>query len=460
MNSLAGLAALNALFLLAGGSLLWGIRGLSAWSELVRLAGVAYLLGTAASVLVLTQLLIVGIDLSVPLIIGVAGTLILAGIVAGRKRQRPALRLPPAQEPFALVGVLLASLVALNLAIVFRVARTQGLTAWDAWAFWTQKAQAIYHSGGLDEQLFTTLPGPSYPIFIPTLEGTAFAFMGSADTVTLHVQFWLLAVGFLAAVAGLLRPTVPLAVIWPFLALTLLMPEFDYRLLAPFADATLGYLFVLAALCLALWLVRREGWLLASSGIFLAAAMATKREGQILAGALVLAAMLAATDRRRTLPRILGVAAAAWALTIPWRIWRGAHELPGEGPGTAPAAYWEQLSRIHRSLWHVVELFFDYDLWTIPAPVAVAAAVLVLLVRRLAKVYARLFLATVVFTILGFTWILWSIPGLPLDVTDQSPIPRAVGTLELLAIAFAPLLCWQLMTAGRQREPRGARPPG
>ena len=46
---------------------------------------------------------------------------------------------------------------------LFRAARLQSLQAYDAWAFWVPKAKAIYFFGGLDEQVFTTAPGPSYP---------------------------------------------------------------------------------------------------------------------------------------------------------------------------------------------------------------------------------------------------------------------------------------------------------
>ena len=88
----------------------------------------------------------------------------------------------------------------------YRVAHLQGPESFDGWAFWTAKAKAIYFFGGLDEHLFRTLPGATYPILLPTLHAIAFHFMGSADTVTLHLQYWLLLVGFVGAVAGLLRP--------------------------------------------------------------------------------------------------------------------------------------------------------------------------------------------------------------------------------------------------------------
>ena len=94
----------------------------------------------------------------------------------------------------ALTGLLLEAL--------FRSARLQSLQAYDAWAFWVPKAKAIYFFGGLDAQVFTTFPGPTYPPLIPILDAAAFHAMGGVDVVTLHLQYWFLVVGAVAAVAG------------------------------------------------------------------------------------------------------------------------------------------------------------------------------------------------------------------------------------------------------------------
>ena len=143
----------------------------------------------------------------------------------------------------------------------YRVAHLQGPESFDGWAFWTAKAKAIYFFGGLDEHLFRTLPGATYPILLPTMHAIAFRFMGSADTVSLHLQYWLLMVGFVGAVAGLLRPRLPLVLIWPFLLVMLVMPEFGARALQPQADVVLDYFFAGSTLALALWLLEREDWL-------------------------------------------------------------------------------------------------------------------------------------------------------------------------------------------------------
>ena len=77
----------------------------------------------------------------------------------------------------ALIGLLLEAL--------FRSARLQSLQAYDAWAFWVPKGKAIFFFGGLDERLFTSLPGPTYPPLVPILDAAAFHAMGGVDTVTL-----------------------------------------------------------------------------------------------------------------------------------------------------------------------------------------------------------------------------------------------------------------------------------
>ena len=71
--------------------------------------------------------------------------------------------------------------------------------------------------------------------------------MGSADVVTLHVQFSFFLAGFVAAVAGLLAPRVHAALLWPLLLLVLVAPRIVARSLEPQADFLLDFLFALAA---------------------------------------------------------------------------------------------------------------------------------------------------------------------------------------------------------------------
>ncbi len=456
-GSIGGVLALNALFLLSGLAILFAARGWRSWGELLRLAGCAYLVGLAGLSVLATEVLSLGGDLGVGVIIGLCAGTTGVAVAVGLRLRRPlpaGLGWRSPREPFALLGVAACAIAAVLAESFVRVATTYGVWEWDAWAFWVPKAEGIYYAGGLDPTLFRSLAAPSYPILVPTLEAMDFHFMGAVDTVTLRFQFWLLMVGFVFAVAGLLRPLVPLVVIWPFLGLMLLMPEYELRSLAAQADVTLDYLFVLAALSVALWLLRREHWYLVPAGVFLAGAMSTKREGVLLAACLLVAGLGAAALTRMGWPRLLATAAGAYVLTIPWRIWWSSHGFFNQ---TSPVSFpdlWHHSDRAWPGLKLVLRLAFSYNQWLVAVPVACAAAVLLVAAGR--RLLPGFFAALFALVVLGFTWIVWSISSLPLDTSDQTPLPRAVGALVLLCVALGPLMIWEAF-ATREPEPVAVR---
>ena len=237
----------------------------------MRIGGLAYLLGVALMGVTLSIELVLGIPFSFATIVLTGAALALAAAALRRPLARWRPELPDTRaQGVALVALAGAALVVVYLEALFRSARLSSLSAWDAWAFWVPKAKAIYFFGGLDEQFFRELANPSYPPLVPALEASAFHFMGSADVVTLNVQFWFFACGFAAAVAGLLAPRVSPYVLWPCIVLVLVTPRVVGRNLDPQADFLLDYFFALAALLVALWLVEREPWLLATASIFMA----------------------------------------------------------------------------------------------------------------------------------------------------------------------------------------------
>ena len=117
--------------------------------------------------------------------------------------------------------------------------------------------------------------------------------MGGADVVTLHVQFWFLVVGAVAAIAGLLHRHAPAWLLWPSLLLVLVVPRFGERLLVPQADILVDVFVVVAALLLALWLRDRGRWRLVAAAVLLAGAVNTKREGILFAAAVLAVAFVA-----------------------------------------------------------------------------------------------------------------------------------------------------------------------
>src|SRR5205823_10079145 len=140
---------------------------------------------------------------------------VLALIAAYRLGRRPPPRTRLRLPGLSLFAAVSAALVAVYLEALFRSGRLAALTEFDGWFFWVPKAKAIFYFGDLDNQFFRELPNQSYPPLVPAIEAAAFRFMGSADVVTLHLQFWFLFVGFVAAVAGVLAPRVPPLFVWP-----------------------------------------------------------------------------------------------------------------------------------------------------------------------------------------------------------------------------------------------------
>ena len=442
VGALLGLFALNALFLAAGTSLVWALRGFASPSEVARLAGLSYLLGLAVCSVLLVVELVLGVPFGAGLVVGnctaVAAVAVLVTRLRGRARagEEPG---PGAVGPVLLTGAG-AALAVVFLEAMFRAGRLSGLFEWDAMSFWVPKAKVIYYLGGLDERLFLEIPGQSYPPLVPALQASAFAFMGDADVVTLHVLFWFPLAAFVAAVAGLLAPRVPALLLWPLLLLGVLTPEVVDRALAPQADLLLDYFVALAALLVALWLVERQTYQLVTAAALLSAAMLTKREGYLLTACIGAAALIASwREWRWAWPRLAVALVAAFVPTLSWRIWFTSRDVTGEAPEAGGLGLFDHLDRAWPSLRLALSALFDADLWLVAAPLGVLAVVLAFVAgaRRL-PAYAAL---VTLFMVAGFTWVTWSFPSLPITKDGAlNPIVRLTGALILTFAALVPLL--------------------
>ena len=443
LRAILGLAALNAGFALLGLSLLWSLRGLPRWSDALRLAGVGYLVGVAAFGTLWTQLLVVGVPFGGWAIVAtlVGGTV--AACVVGRLRGAAlpqgfvdgralptTLDLLTMAAGIALIGVMLEAL--------FRSARLQSLQAYDAWAFWVPKGKAIFFFGGLDEQLFTSLPGPTYPPLVPILDAAAFHAMGGVDTVTFHLQYWFLVLGAVAAIAGCLHRRVAAWLLWPSLVLVVVLPRFGERLLTPQADVLVDILFVVGTLLLVGWLAQGETWQLVAAAVLLAGATLTKREGLLFAAAALGVALVASLAWKTPgRARLLLAALAVLAAAVPWRLWYRSHSIGGEAPSDAGVG--GSVDRMLDSLRLSFDVLFDSGLWSIGPLVGVVAlgSAAIWGDRRVAAFISALL--GVVFV--GGAWVTYSFVDIPITAVESvNPIVRYTGAIVLLAVVVTPLL--------------------
>jgi hypothetical protein len=449
IGAILGLLALNAWLLCVGLAVVYGARGWRGPHELVRLGGVAYLAGVAAMGIVWTLQLIVGIRFSV-LTILLGGLLVVAvGLFAGRRHSRPASA--PRPLSIGVVGALGAAAAIVYLEAQFRAARLAGLYEFDAWSFWVPKAKAIYYFGGLDHQFFRDLPGPSYPPLVPALIAAGCRFIGRPDEVTVHVQFALLLIGFVAALAGLLSTRVHPVLLWSSLLLVLVTPHVVGGAVAPEGDFLLDELFAVGVVLLALWIRDREEGFLPLATLLFAGAVLTKREGIVLVVCAVLAGIAATWKDRPAMLRVAGAGLVAVAAIVPWRIFLAVRDLPGGGPEAGGTGLISNIDRAWPSFRLAVSSLFDFHVWLVVVPLFICAVVVAQALgdRRLVAFSAALALLCLA----AFTWSTWAFPSLP--VTKEAalnPIVRFTGALVLATAGLIPLLLSQPLEARWRRN--------
>ena len=452
LRALGGLLVLNLFILGMGAGVLWGIRGWRWWTDFVRLAGVAYLLGLSALMILSTYALVIGIPVE-PTTTLLTGTgLVVAGFVVGRLRGFTAPGLRPPEWRFPRISLFVALFVAgmvVYFEALFRAERLASVArVWDSWANWLPKSKSLYLEGTLDLEFLRLVPQlPSYPPGPATVQASAFHAMGSADSATLHVQYWFVAVGFAAAVISLLARRVHHAILFPVLLAVLVAPSLVDWAITIYADLPMGYLIAVAALLLILWIEERKPWQLASAIVLLAGAMLTKREGMLFAACVLLAGFVASFAEWRRLWRPLFAAGViALALVLPWRIWFTAHDLPATASDTGYDGAISDLDRLWPALEISLRTLFHQDFWHFAPAIAVSAIVLALLggAWRLSLYAGTLLVAGVA----AVTWVLWVNHGLALIHEDWA-LRRLMGTTFLMVAVLTPLL---LQRAWRSSE--------
>jgi hypothetical protein len=442
IRSLAGLAFANAAFFAAGA----GLVRVFGW-RLRSHPGLAYMSGVAAVGVVSTLMLIAGLALRGWQALVLCALLASLGLA---RRERPEPRGPKIDWR---IGLPAGGLLGGYLAVLFVQSVFQPLNSWDAWAKWTMKARAIVLLGGLDTSVFANHAYQplvlDYPMLIPALEAIDFRFMGRLDNLVVHVQFWLLLVGFLLAAYELLRDRVPQTLLWPALLLVGTAPALAANLTSAYADAPIAFFFTLAAVVAWRWVVTGERRALAAFALMAGAAVATKPEGQPFVVGLFVLLLVFGRLRGRSLVPVAG--AAGWCLIaiVPWRIWVSHHGIRPSTPiGKAfdPGYLSDRFHRVWPSIRSLVTKSFDGD-WLAILPLVLAVVVVVLVWRRAfsGPLFAAGVLAVVFLSLLWGYWV--QRPGLNYLLSSSGS--RTVTTLVVAAGVFLPIVGAELLRSRR-----------
>jgi hypothetical protein len=453
---LAGLLGANALMLTAGLGALPLLGVARSWSQLLARSGLAYLCGIVIAGIVAANLALVRVSFGW---IGLAVLAVLSA-AAGARRLRGTER-PRWPRPgwIALVGIALIVAVLVEYARAFAVAP---LNRYDAWAIWALKGRALYEFGWADPAVFAgseyRFANLDYPLLLPSLEAIDFRAMGAFDTRLLHLQFLLLLVAGLLALAALLRDRVPTLLLWPSLVAVALSPAVFDQLLTAYADVPLALVFATGTAAAGRWLLTNERWALAVAALCFGGSLLTKNEGLLFVVAAFLGLLLVAHRRWRA----LAIAAAAdVVLLVPWQLYVRIYDLHdinysltdtfdfdhvGGRLGVGPIAF--------RTLGGEM---LDPLQWGLLAPLFV-----VVLVAALVSGLRALPLYAVVWTgvsWLGLSWI-YVITHFEYSSYLDSTKERVIASIVLGGAALTPLLASEAWAAANARVRARARSGG
>ncbi|MEA2440689.1 MAG: hypothetical protein QOH76_2113 [Thermoleophilaceae bacterium] len=450
MRTELGIAGVTALLVIAGQGILLGI-GLTrvALRSLLASAGLAYLVGAAATMLIGVVLITLGGEVTLPVFVAIA--LLLGATGAGLAYRRAAT--PPATEAEVeaepsgasrgqklIVGAALA-LVAALLVLGMLHAGVRPLAEWDSWSIWTRKA-VVLTSGGLDARIFDGMPYGfahlEYPVLLPLFEAVHFRAMGGVDGQAIHAALWILYVACLGSIAYLGSR---FARIWVWLPAVLALAfgsQFYGQLLTAYADVPMALFAAPGVLCIGLWLRRLDWRYLLVGSLLLAAAANVKNEGTLLAVATFAAAavVLAAGRSWRSLLTLGAGFAGVLVALAPWRLWVHGHGIKGSFPlsetfdlGKLP----DRLDRIGPSLKTLYPQFESGALSFI-VPFALVLVLVALTTRGLRGIAAFYLVAG----LLTFSTVTWALvvtpPGVAYQATTYTRVIMGTTSIALAAL--------------------------
>ena len=456
-GALLGVAALDALLLVAGLGVLYGLGLVRSGRDALRNAGLALVAGWAAAGILESWALVAGASLARSVVAALCVAVAGAGVLAGRRVPRIRWGIVRERGLLRAVAAAGAAIVAVDLGALLWRAATQGAPLqWDAWAFWLPKARSIVDFGGLDTGAggFASFVSPGYPPLAPALDATVFSFTGSTDASPLAVESWVLAVAFFAALWSLLSVRVRPAILWPCLALLASLPNVTAMIGSSLGDEPLMLLLGLGAACAGLWVLEREPRLAALAALFVAAAALTKNEGlppALAMGLTMLAAGLVGSPRRALAPALVLV--APLVAFAPWRIWMHAHRLPPSPDYSLsdlvrPAVLADRFHRLSYAAGALPAHLFSRKEWLVAIPLALVATALAARRRPALSILALASFGAVIAALLAVYWI----GDRPVGWYVLTSIDRVIAPAVVMATVFLPLL---LDEAARPDAPSG-----
>jgi hypothetical protein len=250
-----------------------------------------------------------------------------------------------------------------------------------------------------------------------------------------------------------LRRHVRAAVLWPSMCLLVFTPGFGRSIGDGHADPQLARLVALAAVCGGVWVLGRDGRLLALVGILLVGAVMTKEEGLALGLLLAVALALAArVDGGRGWSRSLVLVPVLIVATLPWQIWLHVEHVKYSPDYSLrsllhPGFLSDRLGRLQIALQHLPGIALSFDHWLLVLPLALLLALLAIRTR---SSLAVLVLGVVLLGYLGLACIYW-IGTLPVSWYIRTSASRVIASLVVTAGALTPLVAAELL-----RGPRSA----
>lgn len=471
MRAIAGVSALNALFLAVGYCVLAGSlrrRTVIGW---VSYAGVAFMAGAGVVATGVFFAYIAGIPNGAAALGVTVAVTVAAGIAAARLL--PGTRTPAAATPvrgrsWVVATAETAFFSALVLVCAILVIGGFRSSPWldDVWGIWVPKGRAL-DALGLDARLFApssrylTFGVPQYPLWWSSLSGLDLRFAGSVDLRAVPAQDALLLVGFIAAAGRLLWERVRLWMLGGSLLLVAALPELARHARGGLADLPVGLYVALAALAAVNAIVDDDVLSLLLVAVFGATAVQIKVEGLPQVALVAAFSFVAAWRLRPSRLRGLALAWGTVAVTVlPWQLWLRAHHVRAAGTvplsrALAPSYLADRTSRVWPAVDVVGHQLVNRHEWLVVVPLAVGLALTVAVLERQARWLVPVLLLACLY--LFWIWVYWAEAD-PLEYSIYTSSYRVVDGTILVAALAIPLLGERFVCSGERIRARRRAP--